>query len=60
MAETLVPIEAFDTMMCRVCSCEQFKLLGLFEGDEALALVAECDECGHREQVIVTGDEFDA
>lgn len=60
MADYIVPIAAFDVMMCRVCMNERFKLLGLFEGDEALALVAECDECKHREQIVVPEDEYDA
>lgn len=58
MVEMMVPIEDFDTMICRVCMSEQFKLLGLFDGDDALAIVAECDECGHREQ-LVAGEVYD-
>ena len=59
MIESIVPIEDFDMMICRICTCEQFKLLALRDGDDTIALVAECDECGHREQIVV-GDDCDA
>lgn len=60
MPDMLVPLEDFDIMMCPKCTCEQFRLLALSDGDEAIALVAECDECGHREQLLVAEDEDDA
>ena len=47
-------------LICGRCTCEEFKVYAVYDGDEAVGMVCECKDCREEYPVIVPEPTYDA